>query len=125
MFCHFERSYPPREIQPPDWNLSLVLRCLSRPPFEPLKLASDKHLTWKMSFLLARVSAKRISELHGLSFGVRHSHGRSRVPPHSFLTGKPPFYLLVCQPKGLLSYTAFPSGFIIHTGEVVYLLVPS
>ena len=44
MFQHFERSCSPREIRPPDWNLLLVLRCLSRPPFEPLKLASDKHL---------------------------------------------------------------------------------
>ena len=75
MFRHFERSCPPREIKPPDWNLSLVLRCLSRPPFEPLKLASDKHLTWKTSFLLALVSAKRVSELHGLSFRVHHSLG--------------------------------------------------
>ena len=39
MFLHFERSCPPREIRPPDWNLSLVLRCLSRPSFEHLKLA--------------------------------------------------------------------------------------
>ena len=45
MFCHFERSCPSREIRPPDWNLSLILRYLSRPPFAPLKLASDKHLT--------------------------------------------------------------------------------
>ena len=39
MFQSFERLCPPRETQPPDWNLSLFLRCLSRPPFEPLKLA--------------------------------------------------------------------------------------
>ena len=37
-------------------------------------MASDKHLTWKMSFLLALVSAKRVRELHGLSFRVHHSH---------------------------------------------------
>ena len=71
MLRSFERSGPPREIQPPDWNLSLVLRC--RPPFEPLKLASDKHLTWKTSFLFVLVSAKRVSELHGLSFRICHS----------------------------------------------------
>ena len=73
MFWSFERSCSPRQIRPTDWNLSLVLHCLSRPPFEPLKLASDKYLTWKMSFLLALASAKRVSELHGLSFRVRHS----------------------------------------------------
>ena len=75
MFLHFERSYHPREIRLPDWNLLLVHRCLSRPPFEPLKLFLDKHLTWKMSFLLALASAKRVSELHGLTFRVRHSRG--------------------------------------------------
>ena len=74
MFRSFERSCLPQEIQPPDWNLSLVLRCLSRPPLEPLKLASDKHLTWKTSF-----------------------------------------YLLLSRPKGLMSCTAFASGFIIRT----------
>ena len=38
-------------------------------------MASDKHLTLKMSLLLALASAKRVSELHGLSFRVRHSRG--------------------------------------------------
>ena len=52
MFHSFERLCPSWEIRPLDWNLSLVVGCLSRPPFEPLKLASDKHLTWKTSSLL-------------------------------------------------------------------------
>ena len=73
MLCSFERSCPPQEIRPPEWNLSLVLRCLSQPPFEPLKLASDKHLTWETSFLLALATTKRVSELHCLSIRVRHS----------------------------------------------------
>ena len=68
-------SCPPREIQPPDWNLSFVLRCLSGPPFEPHKLASDKDLTWEMPLLLALTSAKKVSELHGLSFQARYSRG--------------------------------------------------
>ena len=50
MFRSFERSCPPREMRPLDRNLSHVLHCLSRPPFEPLKLVFDKHLTWKTSF---------------------------------------------------------------------------
>ena len=75
MFHSFERSCSPQEMWPPDWNLSLVLLCLSQPPFEPLKLASVKHLTWKTSFLLALASAKRVSELHSLFFRVRHSCG--------------------------------------------------
>ena len=58
MFCSFEKSCLALEVRPPDWNLSLGFWCLSWPPFEPLKLASDKHLTWKTSFLLALASAK-------------------------------------------------------------------
>ena len=73
MFRSFGWSCPLQEIQTPGWNLSLVLRCLCRPPFEPCKLASNKHFTWKTSFLLALASTKRVSELHGLSFCVRHS----------------------------------------------------
>ena len=46
----------------------LILRCLFRPPFEPIK-------TWKTSFLLAIASTKRVSELHSLSFCVRHLRG--------------------------------------------------
>ena len=45
MFCRFEKSCLLQEVQLHDWNLSLVFRYLSWPPFEPLKLASDKHLT--------------------------------------------------------------------------------
>ena len=48
--------------------MSLVLQCLSRSPPESLKLAPDKHLTWKMPSLLALASAKRVS------FCVRHLH---------------------------------------------------
>ena len=72
MFRSYKRSCPLREIRPLDWNFSLVLRCLSRAPFEPLKLASNKHLTWKTSFVHDLMSAKRVSELHSLSFMVRH-----------------------------------------------------
>ena len=71
MFRSFKRSCPPREIRPLDWNLFLVLQCLCRPPFEPLKLASDKHLTRKTSFLLVVTLAKRVSELHCLSFHIQ------------------------------------------------------
>ena len=75
MFRSFERSCPLREVRPQDWNLFLIQQCLCQPPFEPQKLASDKHRTWKTSFLLALASAKMISEFHGLSFHVHHSCG--------------------------------------------------
>ena len=75
LFRSFEISCPPCEIWPPDWNLSLVLRSLTCLPYEPLKLSSDKHLTWKTSFLLALASVKRVSELHCLPYLVSHSSG--------------------------------------------------
>ena len=75
MFRSFEKFCPPQEIWPLKWNLSLLPLSLTHLPSEPLKLASDKHLTWKTSFLLALTSAKRVSELHGLSFRVWHSRG--------------------------------------------------
>ena len=40
-----------------------------------LKLSLHKHLTWKTFFLLALMSAKQISELHGFSSQVHHSKG--------------------------------------------------
>ena len=65
----------PREIKPPERNLSLVLKnliCLSN---EPVTLSLVKYLAWKICYLLALASAKRISELHGLSYQVRHLKG--------------------------------------------------
>ena len=57
-----------------DRNLSLGLQSLIHPPYELLKLSSDKYLTWKLCFILALVLAKKISEFHGLSFHFRHLH---------------------------------------------------
>ena len=51
-----------REI--PSWNLSLILHQLTKAPFEPIKEASLKHLTFKTFFLLALGSGKHRSEIH-------------------------------------------------------------
>ena len=49
----------------PSWNLSLVLHQLTKVPFELIKEASLKHLTFKTVFsLLALGSGKRRSEIH-------------------------------------------------------------
>ena len=71
----FAKSCPPREIRPPEWDVTLVLRSLTEAPYEPLRQASLRDVTLKTVFLLALASAKRIGELHGLSFQVRHSRG--------------------------------------------------
>ena len=51
----------------------LVLQSLTRPPYEPIKLSSEKNLTWETCLLLGHSPAKRIGELHGLSFHAWHS----------------------------------------------------
>lgn len=57
------RLWPPVTPRIPEWDLSLVLDALSRPPFEPLAQAELKWMSMKMAFLLAVISG----ELHALS----------------------------------------------------------
>ena len=45
-----------------------MLEALSKPPYEPLREASFKHLALKTVFLLAMASAGRHSELHYIQF---------------------------------------------------------
>ena len=47
----------------PPWELSVVLKALSGPPFEPLTQVSLRFLSIKTALLLALVSTKRSSEL--------------------------------------------------------------
>ena len=81
----FERSCPPREVRPPEWDIVLVLKSLTRAPYEPLSRSSDMALTHKTVFLLALASAKRVSELHGISYRIRHTEGWDSVS-FSFVT---------------------------------------
>ena len=53
---------------PPQWNLGIVPEALSKPPYEPLREASLKHLTLKTVFLLAMASGGRRSKLQALVF---------------------------------------------------------
>ena len=69
----FHRDRPKGRRGIPSWNLSLVLHQLTKAPFEPLKEASLKHLTFKTVFLLALGSGKRRSEIHAwLHKNIRH-----------------------------------------------------
>ena len=58
----FHRGGPKGRRGVPSWNLSLVLHQLTKAPFEPLREASLKHLTFKTVFLLALGSGKRRSD---------------------------------------------------------------
>ena len=60
----FHRDKPKGRRGVPAWNLSLVLHQLTKAPFEPMRKASLKHLTFKMVFLLALGSGKRRSQIH-------------------------------------------------------------
>ena len=85
----FHRDRPKGRRGIPSWNLSLVLHQLTKPPFEPLRKASLKHLTFKTVFLLALGSGKRRSEIHAwLNKNIRHQADWSKVslyPSPSFL----------------------------------------
>ena len=76
----FHRDKPKGRRGIPSWNLSLVLHQLTKPPFEPLRKASLKHLTFKTVFLLALGSGKRRSEIHAwLHKNIRHQEDWSKV----------------------------------------------
>ena len=55
----FHRDKPKGRQGVPAWNLSLVLHQLTKAPFEPMRKASLKHLTFKTVFLLALGSGKK------------------------------------------------------------------
>ena len=78
----FHRDRPKGRRGIPSWNLSLVLHQLTKAPFEPLKEASLKHLTFKTVFLLALGSGKRRSEIHAwiISSGTELSPSLSIFP---------------------------------------------
>ena len=86
----FHRDRPKGRRGIPSWNLSLVLHQLTKAPFEPLREASLKQLTFKTTFLLALGSGKRRSEIHAWQHkNIRHQTDWSKVylyPSPSFLS---------------------------------------
>ena len=68
----FQLERPPRRKVAPQWNLSLVIQALVRPPFDPIAKCDLKSLTWKTIFLVALASGRRSSELHALCFDFHH-----------------------------------------------------
>ena len=68
----FELQRPVQRSLTPKWDLSWVLVCLQKLPFEPLDKASKFHVTIKTAFLLALATAKRCSEIHALAMDSQH-----------------------------------------------------
>ena len=85
-----QRNRPKGRRGIPSCNLSLVLHQLTKAPFEPIKEASLKCLTFKTVFLLALGSGKRRSEIHAWQHkNIRHQSDWSKVslyPSPSFLS---------------------------------------
>ena len=82
----FARSVNPVELRPPAWDVSLVLQSLTGAPYEPLRTCDERFLAQKTLFLLALASAKRIGELHALSYRVSHTRDWGEVS-FAFVTG--------------------------------------
>ena len=75
----FHRDRPKGRRGISSWDLTLVLHQLTKAPFEPLKEASLKHLTFKTVFLLAWAGKCR-SEIHAwLHKNIRHQADWSKV----------------------------------------------
>ena len=68
----FQLERPPKRKIAPQWNLSLVLQALVKPPFEPIHSIELKFLTLKMVFLVALASGRRRSEIHALCYDSHH-----------------------------------------------------
>ena len=79
LISNFNRDKNKKKTRIPPWNLSLVLRKLNQAPFEPIKDATLKFLTFKTVFLLALVTGKRRSELHAMKSDIYFSEGWSSV----------------------------------------------
>ena len=73
LIASFYRDKPTANRGIPSWDLSLVLLALTKAPFEPLKDASVKILTFKTVFLMALASGKRRGEVHSWTYSsLRH-----------------------------------------------------
>ena len=82
----FSRSVDPVKLCPPAWDVALVLQSLTGALYEPLRTCDERFLAQKTLFLLTLASAKRIGEVHALSYRVSHSRGWGEVS-FSFIPG--------------------------------------
>jgi len=88
LLSSFFLERPRSQFQLPQWDLALVLRCLLRPPFEPMANAELRYVTLKTVFLLTLAAGKRRGEMHALLDTVQHTEGWTSVtirPSPTFL----------------------------------------
>ena len=70
LFRIFAKTCSPQDLRPPAWDVALVLQSLTNQPYEPIREAEERFLTQMTLFLIALASAKRVGELHALSYRV-------------------------------------------------------
>ena len=109
------KSCPPCEAHPLEWNLSLVLKNYYQPLYEPLNQVSEAMLTHKSIFLIAFASAKRASEIQGLSYHILHVLDWSSIACHFII-------VFVAKTQNLTSsndrfYSFLHSSFAVWKGE--------
>ena len=75
LLCWEFQKVLPIELKPPAWTIALVVRSLTPRSYKPLRLASDKHPSHETCFLVALVSAERVSDLHSLLYEVKYFRG--------------------------------------------------
>ena len=56
-------SRPQRKMLVPEWDLPLVLRVFEAAPLEPMELVSLKLVTFKFTFLLMLITARRVADI--------------------------------------------------------------
>ena len=120
----FSRPVDPVELRLPAWDVALVLQSLNGALYEPLRTCDERFLAQKMLFLLALSPAKRIGELHALSYRVSHSRGWAEVS-FSFVPG---FVAKTQDPSSLapqfygFSVPALPNARNNHNGRLLCLV---
>ncbi|CAC5381165.1 unnamed protein product [Mytilus coruscus] len=74
-------SRPPKVKLVPEWDLHKILDMLQKSPFEPLREAEIKFVTYKVIFLTAITTFRRCSDLQALRIGEGFVNVQSRVKP--------------------------------------------
>ncbi|XP_043347437.1 uncharacterized protein LOC122455628 [Dermochelys coriacea] len=81
-----DHLYPYSKPLVPQWDLNLVLACLTGAPFELLATCFWSHLSWKVAFLVAITSVRRVSELRALAFEPPYTvlhKDKVQIHPHA------------------------------------------
>ena len=126
----YERSTapPPDEgSSGPHWGPWLGARSAWEASLEPLGTATLQRLSWKVAFLLAVTSARRVGELHALSVSaecLQMGPGKSSVTlrPNSSFLPKVLSVGHVNRPLQLSAYT--PSTGVEGSGDESHVLCP-